>query len=174
MSEENDYIMESTESSEKMQLKEIYYKCIDCSSAIEIISMNETECTIEFKCVNNNHKGKISIKDYIEKIRDFNDRNINNDICIIEGHNKNKYECYCLDCNKHLCKECLKSRNHIGHNKTNILEIQPNQRELNIIENIIKSYEDQIDELEKEKFKKTKEINNKFKEYMIQKIYFEK
>ena len=169
---ENDYIMETAESSEKFQLKEIYYNCTECSSSIEIISINEEESTIEFKCTNNNHKGKISIKVYLEKMKVFNDRNINNDICLIEGHNKNKYECYCFDCNKHLCKECLKSRNHIGHNKTNIIEIQPNQKELNIIENIIKNYEDKIDELEKEKLKKTKEINNKFQEYIIRMIYF--
>ena len=164
MSQENDYIMETNESSEKFQLKEIYYKCTECPSSIEILTMNEAECTIEFKCVNNNHKEKISIKDYIEKMQNFNYKNINNDECVIKDHNKNKYECYCLDCNKHLCKECLKSRNHIGHNKTNIIEIQPNQRELNIFENIIKSYEDKISNLVKDKFNKTKEMENKLKE----------
>ena len=69
------------------------------------------------------------IKVFIEKMKDFNNKNINNDICFIEGHNKNKYECFCFDCNNHLCKECLKSKNHIGHNKTNIIEIQPNKKE---------------------------------------------
>ena len=50
---ENDYIMETAESSEKFQLKEIYYNCTECSSSIEIISINEEESTIEFKCPNN-------------------------------------------------------------------------------------------------------------------------
>ena len=98
-------------------------------------------------------------------MKDFNDKNINNDICIIEGHNKNKYGCYCFDCNKHLCKECLKSRDHIGHNKTNIIEIQPNKKELDIMSNIIKNYEDKIEQLEKEKLNKTKELNNLLIEY---------
>ena len=161
MSKENDYIMETSESSEQLQLNEIYYNCTKCSSSIEILSINEIECTIEFKCINNNHKEKMPIKEYIDKMKDFNDKNINNDICIIEEHKKNKYECYCFDCNKHLCKECLKTRNHISHNKTNIVEIQPNQKELNIFENIIKNFEEKIDELERKKLKITKGINIK-------------
>ena len=110
MSKKNDYIMETSESSEQLQLNEIYYNCTKCSSSIEILSINEIECIIEFKCINNNHKEKMPIKEYIDKMKDFNDKNINDDICIIEDHKKNKYECYCFDCNKHLCKECLKSR----------------------------------------------------------------
>ena len=42
--------------------------------------------------------------------------------------------------------------------------MQPNQKELNIIDNIIKSYEDKIANLEKEKFDKMKELKNKLKE----------
>ena len=55
MSKENDYIMETSESSEQNQLNEIYYNCTECPSPIEILSINETECTIEFKCINNNY-----------------------------------------------------------------------------------------------------------------------
>jgi len=168
MSKENDYVMETTDSSDQLQLNEIYYNCTKCSSPIEILSINENECSIEFKCNNNDsHNLIIPINDYLEKMKNFTNKNSNNDICIINGHNKNKFECYCFDCNKHLCKECLKSRIHIGHNKINIIEIQPNQEELNIIENIIKSYEDKIDLLEKEKLKKAKEINEKLREYKI-------
>ena len=93
MSKENDYIMETSESSEQIQLNEIYYNCTECSSPIEILSINETECTIEFECINNNsHNLKMPIKVFIKKMKDFNNKNINNDICLIEGHNKNKYE----------------------------------------------------------------------------------
>ena len=76
-------------------------------------------------------------------MKKYNDKNINNDICIDNNHNK-KYEFYCINCNKHLCKECLKTRNHISHNKKIIIELQPTEKELNIIKNIIKSYEDKI------------------------------
>ena len=69
MSKENDYIMETKESSAQLELNEINYNCTECSSPIEIISINENECSIEFKCINNNHNKKISINKYInEKI----------------------------------------------------------------------------------------------------------
>ena len=41
--------------------------------------------------------------------------------------------------------------------------MQPNQKELNIIDNIIKFYEEKISNLEKEKFIKIKELKNKLK-----------
>ena len=145
------------------QLNELYYNCTECSSSIEILSINEKEGNIEFKCSNNNHIKKISIKDYINKMKDYNDKKINNDICIYHNHNQ-KYECYCLTCEKHLCKECLKSRNHISHNKSNIIEIQPNKKELDMIKNIIEYYEKKIDYLKKEKKYKNQLLNDKLKE----------
>ena len=63
-----------------------------------------------------------------------------------------------------MCKECLKSRKHISHGKNIIFEILPSEKELNIVENIISYYEEKIENLEKEKLCKTKELNNKLKE----------
>ena len=160
MLKENDYTQEKSESSEQIILKEIYYNCPECSSSIEILSINEKESSIEFRCINNNHQRKMLIKEYLDKIKDYTDKRINNDICQI--HN-NKYECYCLDCNIHLCKECLKLRRHINHTKNNIIEIQPNDKELDTIKNIIKYYDNKIENLEKEKLNKTKDLNNKLK-----------
>ena len=96
-------------------------------------------------------------------MKKFNNKNINDDVCNEDNHNK-KYEYFFLHCNKHLCKECLRKRNHINHNKKIIIEIQPSEKELNIIENVIKSYADKISILEKDKFNKIKEIKNKLKE----------
>ena len=45
-----------------------FYNCTECSSAIEILSINENECSIEFQCINNNHKIKMLINEYINKI----------------------------------------------------------------------------------------------------------
>ena len=164
MLKQNNFIFEECETLEdSMKLNEIYYNCTECSSPIEIIYINEKINIIEFKCINNNHIKKLPIKEYIEEMKKFNNKNINVDMCIEDNHN-NKYEFFCIDCNKHLCKECLKTRNHISHNKTNIVEIQPNQKELNIFENIIKNFEEKIDELERKKLKITKGINNKLKE----------
>ena len=130
--------MEQNEFFQQLQLKEIFYNCTECSSPIEILSINEID--IEFKCIKNNHNKKISIKEYIEKMKHFNDENINNDKCTNQNHNELKYICYCLDCNKHLSEECLKTREHIGHNKTNIIEIQPNRGELRLIKKVKRNY----------------------------------
>ena len=167
MSGKNDNSPETDDSSEKIQLKEIYYNCSKCKSPIEIISLNEIDCTIEFKCINNKHQIKMKIKDYLEEMKKYNDKYINNDKCLNKDHKNNNYECYCLDCNKHLCKECLSLRNHKDHNKVNILEVKPNKVELNIIEDIIKYYEDEFDKLDKESLNKTKYIYNKLKYYKI-------
>ena len=162
MSKLNDYNIESNESSGQLLLNELYYNCPECLSSIEILSINDKESTIEFKCINNNHNRKMLINEYINKMKNYNNKNINNDIC--ESHRK-KYECYCLDCKVHLCSECLKLRNHINHIKNNIIEIQPNEKEIKIIKNIIEYYEDKIEELEKDKLSKTKELNNKLRVY---------
>ena len=147
---------ETPETPEILHLNEIYYNCIECSSPIEIILIKDNY--IEYKCINNNHERKILIKEYIEKMKKYNNKNNNNDECNI--HNNNKYECYCIECNKHLCKEYLKLREHIGHNKINIIEIKPNENEINIFKNIIKYYDNKINELEIEKYNIIKDINN--------------
>ena len=164
MSKQNNFIFEDGETEDDItKLKEIYYNCTDCSSPIEILYINEKTNIIEFKCITNNHTKKLSIKEYIREMKKNNNKNINDDICIVDNHNK-KYEFYCLDCKKHLCKECLKTRNHINHNKKILIEIQPSEKELNIINGVITSYEDKISNLEKEKFDKIKEMKNKLKE----------
>ena len=161
MSQIKNYKEEIGETSgEMIQLNELNYNCTECSSPIEIISINEKECSIEFKCINNKHKLKMSIKDYIDKMKSFNNKKINDDIC--EIHNK-KYECYCINCNKHLCNKCLITREHIGHNKYIIIENKPNIKELNIIENIIRYYQNKIELLENKKIIITKDLNNKLK-----------
>ena len=161
MSFDKEYILETKETSEQTNINEIFYNCTECSSSIEIISLDEKGSTIEFQCISKNHKKKMSIKEYITKMKNFNNIIINNDTCKIHD---NKYECYCLDCNTHLCKECLKLRKHINHVKNNIIEIQPNKKELVIIKNIINYYKDKANNLENEKIKKRKELNKKLNE----------
>ena len=162
MAETKDYLKESADSfGNELKLNELYYNCSECQSYIEILSINEKESIIEFKCIKNNHKIKMPIKEYIIKMKNFNSKNINDDICY---HHKKKYKCYCLDCNKHICKDCLNSRNHINHNKYLLIEFKPNEKEMKELENKVKYYENQIENLEIEKFIKLKEINNKLRE----------
>ena len=151
---------ETEELSNQLKLKEILYNCNECSSAIEILSIDEKEYGVGFDCINNNHKKKTSIKEYIDQMKKYHDDiNLNKDVCI---HN-NKYECFCIDCKKHLCRESLILREHINHQKINIIEIQPNKNQLKLINDIIEFYEEKIDNLEKEKLKKNLEINDKIK-----------
>ena len=164
MSKQGNFFFEEGDTEEvQMKLNEIYYNCTECSSPIEILNINEKRNLIEFKCIINKHIKILSIKEYIKKMKKFNNKNINDDICIVNSHN-NKFEYFCLDCKKHLCKECIKTRNHINHNKKIIIEIKPSEKELNIIENVIKSYEDKISYLERDKFNKIKEMKNKLKD----------
>ena len=139
---------------------EIYYNCSECSSLIEILSIDEESNTIKFKCLNKecicNQIIEMSLKEYLEKMKKYNKKEINNDEC--EMHNK-KYLNYCFDCNRHLCKECLKTRTHLNHIKNNIIEIEPIKEELNIIKEIIKECELNIEKFSKEKQIKIKELN---------------
>ena len=144
-----------------IEISDIYYSCTECTSLIEILSINEDNNIIEFKCLNkdNNHEKKIiSIKEYILKMEKYKQKN-NEDRCKEHSLNKNnKYVSYCFDCNRHLCKECLKSRSHLNHKKNNIIEIKPIKEELSIIEEIINDYEIKIENLKTEKLNKEKEL----------------
>ena len=97
-----------------LRLDNILYNCTECSSIIEIISLNEEENIIEFKCLNK-HYLKMNIKEYINKMKKYNDIKLNDKKC--NKHNNEEYFSYCFDCNIHLCKECMKSKEHNYHYK---------------------------------------------------------
>ena len=137
------------------------YNCAECSSLIEILSIDLEKNNIEFNCLNNNndtHRKKMQLKEYLEKMKKYNNKNINKDKCQI--HKNNIYSCYCFDCNLHLCKECLKNRAHLRHYKNCIDEIQPVKEELDLIDEIIKDYEIKIENLGVKKVEKIKELEN--------------
>jgi len=133
----------------------IYYNCTECSSNIEIISLNEHY--IKFKCNNNNHNIQMKIKDYLKKIKQFNNKILNINIC--EKHNE-EYLSYCFDCNIHLCKECLRTGEHSYHYKIYIIEILPKNEILDKIRNLIKNNKIKIDELNKNKIEKENILND--------------
>ena len=158
----NPFNMETIEP-ENNQTIEIQYNCTECESHIEIISINENENTIEFQCIKNNHKKKIQIKDYLSKIKHHNDKNANDDKC--SEHNNLIYQTYCLECKKHLCKECLKLRKHINHTKNNIIEIQPKEQEIKNFNKIIEYYDNEIKKIEKDNLKKSEKIREELNKY---------
>ena len=135
--------------------------CPECSSEIEIILINEETNMIEFKCIKNNHKKCLSIIQYLKEINNINKKdNLNSfkDQCTI--HKNNNYISYCFECNTHLCNECLKIGTHLIHKKSNIIEIQPIEKELKIISEVIKDKKINLEKLYKEKERKTIELNN--------------
>ena len=146
---------------EDVKLNEINYNCSECSSLIEIFIINEDNNIIKFKCLNKtkNHNTKVMpINEYLEKMKKFNNNKINKDKC--EIHKNKKYITYCLECNCHLCKDCLKTRIHINHKKNNIIaEIQPTKEELDIMKEIIKDYEIKLKNLKIEKINKTNDLD---------------
>ena len=146
----------STPGFENKVLKEIYYNCTECNSLIEILSIDEKENTIEFLC-SNQHKKLMPIKEFLDKMMDNDNVDINKDICQIH---KNQYMSFCFDCKKQLCKDCLKTRDHIYHNKNNIIEIQPIKTELKIIKKIVKYYDDKLEKLKNKKFLIKKRLNS--------------
>ena len=161
MADNNSSYFAPRTSQHEFQYTDINYNCTECQSLIEILSIDEEKKEIEFKCTNkdNNHGIKImTIAEYLKKMKNKNQNNINSDEC--KEHNNNKYVSFCLDCNHHLCEECLKSRVHINHRKNNTIEVKPIPNELLIFGKIIKEYHQKIKNLNCQKIKKKKELDN--------------
>ena len=114
------------------------YNCPECQSLIEILSIDDDLDKIEYRCFNkdNFHTNKMEIKEYLQKIKSYDSSESIKIRC--NEHNQNSYEYFCLNCNQHLCRDCLKSRNHIFHPKINIMkEIALNNKEIKVIEKYI-------------------------------------
>ena len=129
----------------------IGYTCSECSSLIEILSINEDKNEISFKCVNNikHANQKMNINDYLEKMKKFIDKNNLRDKC--KNHSNKEYLCYCFNCRYHLCKECIKSKEHKKHNKIYLIELQPNEEDIDKLKNKIETYNNKIELIKKEK-----------------------
>ena len=140
---------------------EMFYNCTECPSLIEFLSINFENKIIEFRCLNKNCLGKkeMSIQYFLKKMKNNRNKKINDDKCNI--HKNNNYICYCFDCNCHLCKECLIDREHFFHCKNNIIEIEPSNEELKLIEEIIQNYKKELNNLKIQKFNKISELKDK-------------
>ena len=132
------------------ELFENFTICPECSSSIKILKINDENNIIEYKCLKENKDYTMTIKEYLEKIKDKKDIKIEElkDRCKI--HNNN-YVSYCYDCKYHLCNECLKERTHINHKKTHMIEIQLIDKEKEVIEKVINNYKNEIEKLNNKK-----------------------
>ena len=134
-------------------------------SIINILSIKENKNIIEFECSNENinHKVSITIDDYLKHRLKIKNNLYGNEVDLCNEH-KEINKAYCFDCYKHLCEKCLCEGNHIDHSKINIIEIQPIQEELKIMEKIIDYYDDKIEQLQKTYISKSKKIKDLKKE----------
>ena len=115
-------------------LKNCLCNCSECSSNIEI-----------------------EIKEYLKKMKKYNNIKLNDDIC--EKHKK-EYISYCFDCNIHLCQDCLKTKKHNYHYIINIIGILPEDEKLKKIGNIIQNNKKKINDLKKSKIEKETKLYN--------------
>ena len=148
-----------TEGNNEQILNDINYCCTKCLSLIKILSIKENKNIIEFECSNenNNHKVSITIEDYLKNRLKIKNNLYGNEVDLCNDH-KEINKAYCFDCYKHLCEKCLCEGNHIDHSKINIIEIQPIQEELKIMEKIIDYYDDKIEQLQKTYISKSNKI----------------
>ena len=74
----NNSIHFSLPQEQEKQIKEnIGYNCSECSSLIEILSIDENENNIEFKCLaDESHNNKLNINNYLEKMTKYIDKKI--------------------------------------------------------------------------------------------------
>ena len=132
------------------------YNCTECTSLIEIISLNNTLNEIEFRCLNNSHRIKKPLNDYLNIMGTYKYAASLKTECECAGHNKSKYEYYCLNCDKHLCKFCLESKEHLYHIKFNIMaEISLTKEEEKLIEKFI---DDNNNNAQLERYKDVKDL----------------
>ena len=151
-------------------INNIYTICPDCGSSIEILSINDNS-SIEYRCLNEKKKHTEdtqftkTIEEYLKKVKEIEDNNFDEikDKCHIENHNLNKYVSYCLDCRCHLCNECLKTKEHINHRKSNMIEIQPIEEEKELIKEVINDLKEKKKNLENSKKKETEKIDESLK-----------
>ena len=88
------------------EINNVYCHCSECPKPMEIISLDNN--IIKFKCINkkDTHEKEMLLRDYIIKIK-LNKKCDIYDSCL---NHQSKYKYFCVDCNKHLCEECLESR----------------------------------------------------------------
>ena len=154
-----DNLINMSQAPTQQEITDLGYNCPQCPSLIEIISINNEKNVIQFNCVNNNkHNNNMNIKEYIDKMKNYNNKKNISRIC--DKHNE-EYIFYCNDCRTQLCNECAKNKMQKKHKKIYLFDELPEEDEINIIKNKIKDYKNMIENLEKEKEKKVNYLNRK-------------
>ena len=124
----------------KLISNEKYYLCPECKGISFFFIFNENVTVkVYYECINN-HKGFLSLKDFLKTFLEIKTPYCSKD-------NKN-YEKYCIDCKKNLCSCCI---NH--HEKNHKMEDLDyfTLKEINDVRNFINFFEKNIKELKKQK-----------------------
>ena len=80
------------------------------------------------------------------------------------SHPNNENTCFCDNCQRHLCIDCLKSKKHRGHLRFSFLEIEPSEEEINKFISILEEFKKSKNELEIKQKPKLEKIENEIKE----------
>ena len=167
MNDYNNAPLPENKISEEKLMKDDLTICPKCSSVVEILAINEDNNTISFRCTKEKEVVTMPIKEYLKQISECKNKTLEDlkDKCQIHKESKERnYVSFCLDCNCHLCKECLKTRIHINHRKINIIEVKPTEEEIDIVDVVIKDYESKLENVKNEQKKKKKEYEEILKE----------
>ena len=112
------------------------YNCSACSSPVEILSINDKENSLTFKCLNKNKKDNhnvqtMLINEYINSMKKHSYLYSECYICKkIQYHSKNiSVFSYCIKCDKVICDDCMDD--HLKCNE----KIHPNMSKEFIIKN---------------------------------------
>ena len=167
MNDHNDAPLPKNKISEEKLMNDDLTICPKCSSVVEILAINEDNNTISFRCTKEKEVVTMAIKEYLKQISECKNKTLEDlkDKCQIHKESKERnYVSFCLDCNRHLCKECLKTRIHINHRKINIIEVKPTEEEIDIVDVVIKDYESKLENIKNEQKSKKKEYEEILKE----------
>ena len=124
----------------------IFSYCIKCDTIICSSCLKK-----HLETNKKNHHG-INERKYIIK---NNEKSIR---CL--SHPIEKNIAFCLKCNTHICKECMKNHKHINHNKINLTEVLVTDEIKHMLNGIINIYKRRIEQLNKEKEKMKIELIN--------------
>ena len=116
------------------------YCCPFCTKLPEILSYNEGNGNIKFKCKNHG-ENSIDIQEYLENMKKYVSTSELNTKNKCSKH-KNDYVYYCLTCQENLCSNCLKEfeKDHENHIQYKIDNLRPNNNEIFLIKNKISIY----------------------------------
>ena len=148
-------------------LENLYHKfdsycCPYCTNLPEILSYNEGNGTIKFKCKKHGEKS-LDIQEYLDNMQKY--------VSVSELTSKNKcskhkneqYIIYCFTCGESLCQKCIKEfdKQHEKHIKYNIESLRPNNNEILLVKNKIGIYLQKKNEY----LKKIKNLDDKITFY---------